>query len=76
MQKQDVTSFLKEVDRQLKIYGQDRHGNLEDPLEELVYIILSDQTEEYSFVKTWTAFKEAFPTWQTVIEVQIIRLHR
>ncbi len=68
MQGPDVANLLKEVDRRLRIYGQNRHGNLENPLEELVYIILSDQTEEYSFVKTWSAFKKAFPSWKSVID--------
>lgn len=68
MLKHSVKDFLKEVDRRLRVYGENRHGNLEDPLEELIYIILSDQTEEYSFVKTWKSFRESFPTWEKVLE--------
>ena len=58
--------LLREVDCRLRIYGQDRHGNLDDPLDELIFIILSDQTEEYAYVKTYKALRESSPTWEYV----------
>lgn len=58
--------LLREVDCRLRIYGQDRHGNLDDPLDELIFIILSDQTEEYAYVKTYKALRESSPTWEHV----------
>jgi endonuclease III len=62
--------LLLEVDRRLRKYGLPRHGNLDDPLEELVFILLSDQTEEYSYTRTYAALREEFPTWEALSEAE------
>ena len=54
------------MNQRLHIYGEDRHGNLDDPLDELIFIILSGQTEEYSYVRTYKALSESSPTWDYV----------
>lgn len=63
--------FLVEIDRHLRKYGEKRHGNLDDPLDELVFIILSGQTEEYSYLETYEAFKRDFPTWENALEAPV-----
>lgn len=62
----DLDELLQGVDERLRIYGEERHGNPNDPIDELVFIILSGQTEEYSYSKTYKAIKESLPTWEHV----------
>lgn len=64
-------AFVREVDRRLQIYGKSRHGNLEDPLDELVFIILSGQTEEYSYIKTFDRLRERFPRWELLMNAPV-----
>lgn len=47
-------------------YGNPRHGNLDEPLDELVYIILSTRTRDVVFRRTFDALKRAFPSWEQV----------
>lgn len=53
----------KVVARLQNQYGLPRHGNKDDPLDELVFIILSTRTQEAVFRTTYERLKEAFPTW-------------
>lgn len=59
---------LEEIDKRLTVYGNDRHGNLNDPLDELIFIILSVQTESYLFRKTFESLKQKFPSWEKMAE--------
>lgn len=38
-------------------------GNLENPLDELIYILLSGQTHQPNFARTWASLRQRFPTW-------------
>jgi endonuclease III len=58
--------LLEKIDKRLTVYGNDRHGNLRDPLDELIFIILSVQTESYLFRKTFENLKKTFPSWRHV----------
>jgi endonuclease III len=58
----EVEEFVREVDRRLRIYGDSRHHNKADPLDELIFIILSAQTESYSYLETYKALRQKFPT--------------
>ncbi len=49
-------------------YGDPRLGNKEDPLDELVFIILSAKTAERSYLRTYFALKKAFPTWFDILD--------
>jgi len=44
-------------------YGDPRHHNKDDPLDELIFIILSGKTSEESYLRTFDALKSRFPTW-------------
>lgn len=63
----ELEPFLREVDRRLRVYGDDRHGNRYDLLEELVFIILSAQTEEYLYIQTFADLLDRYPTWDALI---------
>jgi endonuclease III len=44
-------------------YGNPRLGNQDDPLDELVYIILSTRTGDRSFRETFARLKRTYPQW-------------
>jgi endonuclease III len=58
-----VTRVLAET------YGSPRHGNKDDPLDELVFILLSQMTTQKSFGRVFERLKEQLPTWDQVLEV-------
>lgn len=49
-----------------RAYGSPRHGNPRNPLDDLIYIILSTRTRDASFAKTFRSLKRAFPSWNSV----------
>lgn len=49
-------------------YGSPRHHNKDDPLDELVFILLSSKTAEGSYLRTYDALKARFPTWFEILE--------
>ena len=65
----DGTSYLREVARILAVlYGTPRLGNHTDPVDELVYIILSRKTREEAYQTTFKKLKKAFPTWDRLLD--------
>jgi len=63
----NLRSFLFSINRKLTVYGSERHGNRVNPLEELVFIILSAQTESYLYTKTFKNLRRRFPTWKLLL---------
>jgi endonuclease III len=55
-------------------YGSPRHGNKDDPLDELVFIILSQVTTHWSFGRVYDALQERFPSWDAVLEAGVLAL--
>ena len=66
--------FLKQVDRRLRIYGNNRHFNKSNPLDEMIFIILSAQTESYSYVETFKELRRRFPTRQSLLSARESRI--
>src|SRR5437870_1724380 len=48
-------------------YGSPRHGNKDDPLDELVFILLSQMTTHHSFNRVFDRLKQSAPTWDEVL---------
>lgn len=46
-----------------KTYGSPRHGNKDDPLDEIIYIKLSQQTNDPKFRAMYQALAERCPSW-------------
>lgn len=46
-----------------RAYGEPDLGNMADPLDELIYIILSASTSHQNFTATWATLRASFPTW-------------
>ncbi len=49
-----------------KEYKNPRHGNVSEPFGEIMYILLSSQTNEKNFSRTWKALKNKYPKWQEI----------
>jgi endonuclease III len=49
-----------------RAYGSPRHGNKTNPLDELIFIILSNRTTPRTHSMVYAALKTAFPTWNSV----------
>jgi endonuclease III len=47
-------------------YGQPDLGNHADPVDELVYILLSTMTTEANYQRSYAALRTALPTWEGV----------
>lgn len=57
-------------------YGLPRHGNKSNPLDEVVYILLSSQTDEAKYQKAYSNLKGAFASWKTIKSGDEIRIAR
>lgn len=44
-------------------------GNLKDPLDEAIYIVLSRQTREAAYQKAYAQLRERWPQWKQLLEV-------
>jgi endonuclease III len=63
-------ALVREVAARLeKAYGVPRLGNKEDPLDELIFIILSGKTSEPVYEATYEAMKARFPSWDDAARV-------
>lgn len=65
-------SIVREVDERLKrSYGVSRLGNKRDPLDELIFIILSNKSREEIYFASFEALKERFPNWSDVAKATV-----
>lgn len=55
-------------------YGSADLGNKTDPLDELVYILLSVQTQQSGFQRTYKALRQRYPKWSAVIRAPMTQL--
>ncbi len=63
-------AHLRELARILAlIHGTPRLGNKQDPVDELVYIILARKTPEKAYTDTFDALKQRFERWEDLLEV-------
>ncbi len=64
----DGIAHIRELSRILAlVHGTPRLGNPEDPVDELVYIILSRKTREGAYQEAFHALKDAFDTWDDLL---------
>jgi endonuclease III len=79
----DVRRLMRHPDRIRAVcaalerrYGSPRHGNKANPLDELVFIILSNRTQDRTFRRTFLRLKAAYPSWRTVTSRSRRRIER
>ena len=57
----------REIERRLRAeYGQPRHFNPSDALDDLIFIVLSRMTQEIKYVRTYSRLRNTFSTWNEV----------
>jgi len=61
-----VVRFRQIVGALERRYHSPRHGNKSNPLDELIFIILSTRTQETAYQGVYAKLKRAFPTWSTI----------
>lgn len=52
-------------------YGSPRHGNKDDPLDELIFIILSQMTTRQSYGRVYDHLKATYPSWESLLELPL-----
>lgn len=62
-------NMLEEVSARLSAeYGDPRLHNKSNPLDELIFIILSAKTAEHSYLRTYRALRKAFRPWSMILD--------
>jgi endonuclease III len=56
------------------MYGSPRHGNKDDPLDELVFILLSQMTTGPSYNRVFDRIKFDYPTWEQLADIPLAKL--
>lgn len=65
--------IVRDVDARLRdTYGLSRLGNKDDPLDELIFIILSGKTSEAAYMSAFDALRGSYGSWQDVAKVDIM----
>lgn len=60
---------LREIERRLRaVYGQPRHHNPSDPIDDLIFVVLSRMTQEVKYLRTYQALREEMPSWGVVMD--------
>jgi len=67
--KPDARRRLAEIERRLRsAYGHPCHHNPSDPLDDLIFLVLSRMTQEVKYLRTYEALREALPSWGAVLD--------
>jgi len=63
------SQHLGEIERRLRDrYGQPRHHNPLDPLDDLIFLVLSRMTQEVKYLRTYRGLRDNLPTWGAVMD--------
>ena len=58
---------IGEIERRLRTaYGQPRHFNPTDPLDDLIFLVLSRMTQEIKYVRTYSRLRSSLSAWHAV----------
>jgi endonuclease III len=66
-----VQNVCRKLDRD---YGESRLGNPKDPVDDLVYVVISNRTGPTTAERTFRRLKAAYPTWDRVLDSSIEKL--
>ncbi len=62
---------IYKIIRRLEKYGNSRHGNKSNPLDEAIYIILSKQTDGQRFSEAYKKLKGKCKVWKNILKMPI-----
>ena len=58
---------IEEIERRLRTaYAQPRHFNPKDPLDDLIFLVLSRMTQETKYLRTYRCLRSSLSTWHAV----------
>ena len=57
-----------------KVYGSPTHANKQDPLDELIFIVLSQMTTHKALVRVYNRLKSEYDDWQGLPVTSIPKL--
>lgn len=55
-------------------YGSPRHHNPEDPLDDLIFLVLSRMTQEVKYRRTYISLRKEMPCWGAVMDASAERV--
>ncbi len=65
----DQEKWIRKIERRLRLeYGQPRHHNPTDPLDDLLFLVLSRMTQEVKYLRTYRALRAEMPGWGVVMD--------
>lgn len=77
MRLSSLAGRLREVDKRLqRAYRPTRLHNPRDPLSDLVFLVLSAQTEEYNYLRTYADLRRSFRTWRSALDAGVGPIYR
>lgn len=59
-----------------RAYHSPRHGNRDNPLDELIYIVLSTRTQETAYQHAYACLKQTFRSWSRIAPSSISEVRR
>jgi len=72
-----VLDHISEIEELLRFeYGSPNHFNKDDPLDELIFVMLSRQTNESSYIRAYNKLKKRFEKWEEMIPVSTNKIYR
>jgi DNA (cytosine-5)-methyltransferase 1 len=70
-QKTYLIYYIKTIANDLDfMYGSPDHNNKKDPLNELIFILLSRRTRKRGYEKTYNELRRRYPTWKGVAKAR------
>ena len=76
MNRSSQTNLTKISSLLVAEYGRPRHGNFANPLDEVIYIILSSQTDEQKYRSVFRALKTRFQSWSQISASALVEIER
>jgi DNA (cytosine-5)-methyltransferase 1 len=67
----DIRQVVHLLDRE---YSTPRLGNPSNPIDELIFILLSEKTDEAKHVEAFRRLKETFPQWEMLLSTPVQRI--
>jgi endonuclease-3 len=71
----DASAVQRVVHRLTEVYGSRRQHSLRDPLEELIFTILSQNTSDRNSARAGHALRARYSTWDEVLEAPTNELY-
>lgn len=66
-----IGPLLRQVEARLRrLYGRPSHHNPTDPIDDLIFVVLSRMTQEVKYLRTYQQLRDAMPSWDLVRDAE------